>query len=197
VRSALAAHIRRDSHRTLARRASRLARAGCGTSGTALGVPHEGPGIEGLAAAGTARNANQTLPGPDRRPPGPRARWCGAGMGPVSRRFHGSAAPPEPAGTTGTAKTVPPDPSYFNQIQMIGTRRNIDRNRRRSLRDAPAVRGRTVGGVPGRPDACCRTPACLGWMRPEMDTSAVAGAGRGAFWRITAGVRAQLSCAPS
>src|SRR4051794_32568933 len=58
-----------------------------GTSGTALGVPHEGPGIEALTAAGTARNENRTLPGEGPATTGRRVSVVQGRPGTCSRLF--------------------------------------------------------------------------------------------------------------
>lgn len=151
-------------------RAASLAprRAGCGTSGTALGVPHECPGIKGLGAAGTARNANPTAA--TRTTGGTRAlRTRGAVQAGLSQAVPSMDGATGTTGTTGTSTMVPSDPCYFHRISMSGTHRNIERNSRRSDEAVLAVRAWTVGGVPGRPDACSGTPraraGCVqGWI---------------------------------
>src|SRR5882672_3151462 len=194
VRWALTPYIRCDSRRTLAPENLAPRRAGCETSGTAPGVPHEWPGIKGLATAGTARNASTNAAMDDRRPPARRVPvvQCQAGPVPgcsIDGRRHRNSRYNRYIGDRSVGSML---------FQSDIDDRNPPEHR---AEQSPERRGSTCRAsldgwrCSGSARCLLENPACPGWMRAGMDLPAVAGADPGAFWRITAGV--QPSCASS
>lgn len=160
VRWALAPYIRCDSRRVLAPRASRLTEPGTEhperrsvfrTNGlrSRAWLPPEQPGT-------LPRTQNSSAPPDHRGHRRTRTRGAGARLG-VSHAVPSMGGATGTIGTTGTSAMVPLRPCYFSRISMIETCWNIERNNHRSDEVVRAVRAWTVGGVPGRPDACSGT----------------------------------------